>query len=119
MLAWHKLSSESQIDQIEQQSHHTPCLIFKHSTRCSISSTALNRVERQWDFDPQSQLTPYYLDLLQHRSVSNYIAKKFEIQHQSPQVLLIIKGECILEQSQLEINIPEVAEQLTLQSKGK
>ena len=114
MLTWHNLTAEPQIEQIEQQSYTTPCLIFKHSTRCSISNTALQRLQRQWNLDTQSKLIPYYLDLLQHRTVSNHVAQKFEVEHQSPQILLISKGRCIFSQSQLEINMAEISEQLSL-----
>lgn len=92
-------------------SEQCPCLIFKHSTRCSISSTAKNRLESKWQLAPPT-LTPFYLDLLQNRELSNYIAQKFNITHESPQILLIINGECVYSESHLNINLPDIANQI-------
>ncbi len=37
----------------------------------------------------------YFLDLLKYRSISNLIARKFDIPHQSPQLILIKDGEVV------------------------
>lgn len=110
---WQELTSEAGVDRIIEESSHHYILIFKHSTRCSISSMALSRFERQWQEHDMAVL-PYFLDLLSFRNVSNYIASKFNVEHQSPQVLLVKNGKCIYNASHNAISCGELA--LTLNS---
>jgi bacillithiol system protein YtxJ len=71
-----------------------PVLIFKHSTRCSISVMAWSRLQRQWNAKLES-VPVYYLDLLNYRPLSAMIAENFNVEHESPQALLISNGRCI------------------------
>jgi bacillithiol system protein YtxJ len=84
---WNELTSMDQLELLEIQSQTQPVLIFKHSTRCSISRFALKQFENE--FDLQDKIAPYFLDLLNHRDISNEIAFQFNVQHQSPQILLL------------------------------
>ena len=112
---WHALTTEAQIDDIIAASHQHPVVIFKHSTRCSISSTAKSRLERTWDI-PADTVEAYYLDLLAYRAISNAVATRFAVHHESPQLLLIIAGECPYVESQLGINVAELKEQIAIAS---
>ena len=105
---WIALTEEGQLEQIKEQSKQSPVVIFKHSTRCSISSMAKNRLERE---APAQNVAFYYLDLLRYRPISNKIAEEFHVHHQSPQVLLIKNAECTYEESQNGINMQDIAEQ--------
>lgn len=111
MINWIALNTEQQIEQIAEASKTMPCLIFKHSTRCSISTTAKSRLERNWNFDT-TEIAPYYLDLLSYRAVSNKVADFFDVTHQSPQVLLIIDGVCVYEETHSAISVADISEQL-------
>tara|TARA_B100001093_G_scaffold506981_1_gene566803 strand:+ start:604 stop:960 length:357 start_codon:yes stop_codon:yes gene_type:complete len=86
-----------------QKSYEEPILIFKHSTRCSISTMALNRIE---SFSKENRIISncYYLDLLKHRELSNLIADDFQVIHASPQILVIKKGKCVYNTSHSNIN---------------
>lgn len=112
---WHQLTELSQLNDIitttQQSAKQLTVLIFKHSTRCSISSMALNRLESRWK-DNENVIT-YYLDLLNHREISNEIAQVFEIEHQSPQVLLIQNGKCFYHASHSAISVAEITEAIT------
>jgi len=99
---WIDLTKLSQLDEIEQKSSQDPILIFKHSTRCSISRMALKNFERE--FDLQNDIAPYFLDLLEHRDISNEIANRFQVQHQSPQLLLIQNGNAVYNASHSDID---------------
>ena len=88
---WRHLDTNSSIEDILNQSKEIPQVIFKHSTRCSISSMALSRFERDWDTNSNVQL--YFLDLIEFRSISNEIAEILAIEHQSPQVILLMNGK--------------------------
>lgn len=109
---WNELTSIDQLSELDKLSTTKPVLILKHSTSCSISNTALGRIERTWKDQDEEFVTPYYLDLLAHRNVSNEIAHHYNIQHQSPQVLLIKQGKCVYNQSHMGINMPEILSHL-------
>jgi len=108
---WTALTKESQLSQIIEKSKSIPCLIFKHSTTCPISSMARHRVEGKWDFEA-GEMDAYYLDLLSYRSISNAIAEVFGVQHQSPQVLLIQDGMCTFDTSHLDITVEGIRSNL-------
>ncbi|MFM7017800.1 bacillithiol system redox-active protein YtxJ [Flavobacterium sp.] len=99
---WLALTSVSQLDEIEDASNSKLVVLFKHSTRCSISRMALRQFEN--DFESNDQILPYYLDLLNHRDISNEIASKFSVVHQSPQLLIISKEKCIYDASHSDID---------------
>lgn len=106
---WIPLTSLAQLDQIISNSSEKPQVIFKHSTRCSISSMVLNRLDR----DTTPAFADFYLiDLIQYRSLSNEIAEKFSVQHESPQVLIIKIGHCIYDESHHAITMAEMVEQI-------
>ena len=98
-----------QLDEIVTRSHQQLQVIFKHSTRCSVSFIAKNRLDRGGDL-PGADC--HYLDLIAYREVSNAIAEKLQVVHQSPQVLLIHKGECVFEETHNAIDFEEISEQL-------
>ncbi len=106
---WIELSEEKQLERINEQSAGQPVVIFKHSTRCSISNMAKNRLER--DNTPANALF-YYLDLLRYRNISNKIAADYAVHHESPQILLIKNGECVYEETHNGINMHDIAEQV-------
>lgn len=91
---WIPLTANQQLAEIKQQSKNESILIFKHSTRCGISSMVKRQFENLFDEEHQ-QLKVYYLDLLNYRDMSNAIATEFQVLHQSPQ-LLVIKNEIVV-----------------------
>ena len=103
---WLELSNESQLNEIIEDSKNAPVLIFKHSTRCSISSMAINRLERAWK--EGAKLKPYYLDLIRYRDISNLIATKLGVEHQSPQAIVIKDGKAIYNNSHMGISFNEL-----------
>lgn len=105
---WAELTTEEQLETIKQESMQKPVVIFKHSTRCSISSMAKMRLERA---NTPHDVTFYYLDLIRYRPVSNKIAEMFNVYHESPQVLLIKNGECVYDESHNGISMEEIAQQ--------
>jgi bacillithiol system protein YtxJ len=107
---WNPLTSIDQLTIIDAESAERPVMILKHSTRCSISSAALSRLERKWD--GESAIKPYYLDLIAHRDISNAIASKYNIQHESPQVLLIKQGKVVYTESHMGIQAEEMISQV-------
>ena len=108
MMNWTPLTREEQLSQILERSATVPQVIFKHSTRCSVSSMVLSRLERS---DTPETIEFHLLDLLNYRNISNKIATDFHVSHESPQILLIKNGECMYDQSHMGISMDEIAEQ--------
>lgn len=105
---WNKLENLSQLEDIKEESHGISVLIFKHSTSCSISGMAWDRLKRSWDDKETNNIKPYYLDLLSYREISNKVAEEFDVRHQSPQVIIIKKGEAVYSTSHMGINYQEI-----------
>ena len=105
---WNNLENASQLDFINEESKTIPVLLFKHSTRCSISSMALSRIERNWKDSDNQHIKPYYLDLIVHRDISHLIAQQYGVEHQSPQVLVISNGVCIYHESHNNIRYSDI-----------
>jgi len=101
---WNRLDNLETLEGIINESEKSPVMIFKHSTSCSISAMALNRLERSWNESEMEEVKVYYLDLLAHRDISSTIAEKFGVAHQSPQVLLIKNGKCVYDDSHMGIS---------------
>lgn len=101
------MTDEEQLRQIITRSGVKPQVIFKHSTRCSISSVAYQRLQKAQQPDG---LDFYYLDLLAHRPLSNKVAEVFEVHHESPQVLVIKNGKCVFDESHLGISMMDIVD---------
>jgi bacillithiol system protein YtxJ len=93
-LNWKVLDDKNQIDHAIEVSNEKPVVIFKHSTRCGISRMVLNQFNNNAEFDEDAVLL-LYLDLLAHRNISDEIANRFNIQHQSPQMLILKNCEVV------------------------
>lgn len=106
---WIALNSLAHLDQLKEASFNRPQVIFKHSTRCSISSMAKNRLERA---TKELEADFHYLDLIQFRSVSNEIEHCFGIAHESPQVLIIRQATCVFDSSHNGISASSIEEAL-------
>ncbi|MFY0630967.1 MAG: bacillithiol system redox-active protein YtxJ [Flavobacteriaceae bacterium] len=92
---WIPLTSLEQLKTIKEQSKSETVLIFKHSTRCGISSMVIKRFEKLFD-ESMKSIKVYYLDLLSYRSISDEVGYTFQVMHQSPQ-LLVVKNETAVE----------------------
>ncbi len=101
-IKWIALEDLGQLAELTMRSEEKPVIIFKHSTRCSVSRMALKQFENE--FNAGESVVPYFLDLLEHRDISNAIVERFDVVHQSPQLLLIVNGKCIYNASHSAID---------------
>ena len=108
---WIELNNSQQLVAIKELSKARPQVIFKHSTRCSISTMAKSRLER--NAQPPA-IDFYFLDLIKHRSLSDQVTLEFSVTHESPQILLIKNAECVYEESHNGIRMDELVEQINL-----
>lgn len=106
---WTPLTDLAQLETIVSESQTEAVVVFKHSTRCSISHMAKGRLDRGESFKQKT----YYLDLIEHRDISDALANRFQVHHESPQILIIRNGECVYAESHNGIIIEELEEQLT------
>jgi bacillithiol system protein YtxJ len=107
-MKWIDLTSEDQLNEILEKSVVKSQVIFKHSTRCSISSVALQRLKKS---NMPDNIDFYYLDLISFRNLSNKIAQTFGVNHESPQVLVIKDRQCIYDESHLGISLDDIVAQ--------
>jgi len=103
---WIDLNNESQLDDIQKISKNKSIVIFKNSSRCSISRFVLKQFENE--FNLQDKMDCYFLDVLKNREVSNEISKRFKIIHQSPQLIVIKDGLAIYNASHEAIDAAEL-----------
>lgn len=107
---WINLTSTEQINNIKAAKGYS--IIFKHSTRCSISMMAKRRFELDGKLFDENITPLYFLDLIKYRDLSKNVADVFNVHHESPQLLLIKDGECILDQSHSSISAEEAVESI-------
>ena len=103
IIPWNRLTSVDQLIEIEKESFHQSIAIFKHSTRCGTSSMALRQFEKQFEID-NVNVKLYFLDLLSFRDISNEIAIRFQVFHQSPQLIVLKEGNTVHHSSHHQID---------------
>ncbi len=112
MSNWQSLNALDSLDAILEASFQRPQLLFKHSTRCSISSGAKYRLDNGLD-TLAAEFDLHYLDLLSYREISNQIAERFQVVHQSPQVIVLRNGKASFHMSHQLITVDRILEQLS------
>ena len=112
---WKPLHQHEQVDELRHVSAGRPQIIFKHSTRCSISSLALRRFEQQV---VHSNADFHFLDLVAHRDISEQVSKIFDVRHESPQVLFITDGDCVYDESHFGIDADKINQMISQKTKG-
>ena len=109
---WHALTEVGQLDKIEKESEEKPVVIFKHSTRCGISRMVRNNFERNYDLPRDEKLKLYMLDLLANREVSNEVANRFGVRHESPQMIILKDRQVVHHASHQGIDLEDVRSRL-------
>lgn len=102
---WNQLTTEEELAFILAKSYVQPQVIFKHSTRCSISQVIKTRLEKA---ESIPNVDYHYLDLITYRSLSDKISKDLDVYHESPQVLLIQNGKCVFYESHMAIRMADI-----------
>jgi bacillithiol system protein YtxJ len=100
---WNYLESMEDLDNASQISHEKTVVLFKHSTRCSISRFVLKQFESSYGI-PSDRMEIFFLDLIEYRSISNEIAERFGVTHQSPQMIVLKDGKAVYDASHESID---------------
>ena len=101
------LNKMEQFEEIDAVSQSKPVVLFKHSTRCIISRTALKQFDAEFNY-PEEKIVWFLLDLLNHRDLSNEIASRYNVVHQSPQIVVIKNGKAVFNESHDSISADDL-----------
>ncbi len=104
---FYTLDKMEQFDEIDEISQTKSVVLFKHSTRCSISRMALKQFDAEFNY-PEEKIDWYLLDLLNHRDLSNEIASRYNVVHQSPQIVVIRNGKAVFNESHDSISAEDL-----------
>lgn len=108
-MKWNTIESINTLDEAVNKSSTGPVMIFKHSIHCGISAAVLNRLEEDWQH-LENVPTPYFVDLIKYRTISNHIAEKLQVIHESPQAIIVLKGKAIGILSHYAISFKKILE---------
>lgn len=103
IIPWNLLTSIDQLVKIEKESFHQPIAIFKHSTRCGVSSMTFRQFESNFNIE-NDKVKLYFLDLLAFRELSNEVGIRFQVMHQSPQLIVLRNGNTVHHSSHYSID---------------
>ncbi len=101
------LTSSEQLITIDKASFNQPQVLYKHSTTCGLCDI-------MWEEVIKGDFELNYLDLHKYRPISNEIEQKYNVQHESPQVLIIKDGKSVYNASHRRINAAEIEKQIEL-----
>lgn len=105
---WNILNSIDQLLKIDEKSKNKIQILFKHSTRCSVSTFAKRILENEYDDSIKEQFDVYYIDLISYRDVSNEIASRYKVEHESPQLIVIKEGVAVFTSSHSDVSFEKV-----------
>ena len=89
----------STIITLQEESLPDACWVFKHSTACPVSARAADEVQAM-----DSDLPVYWVNVREQRSLSNWIAARYGVRHESPQLILLRDGAVQKTWSHFEIS---------------
>lgn len=104
-MIWKNINSIDTIQDI--YTSNDTCILFKHSTRCPVSSMAKRNLEQDKNLIPDETVI-YYLDLIAYRDISNAIAELWEVRHESPQLLIVRGDTCLYNASHSDIEMQDI-----------
>ena len=110
---WQGITTSEELEEVLNKNSDKPILLFKHSTRCGISLTALKAFEREWSQE-KVQSECYYIDLLKYRVLSDQITLFSGVKHESPQLIMFHKGQVVYNASHSNIEVKEIKEKLDI-----
>ncbi|MFW5658774.1 MAG: bacillithiol system redox-active protein YtxJ [Bacteroidota bacterium] len=111
-MQWQQIHSPDEVEAVQKRSYDKPQVILKHSTRCNISAMSKARLERAYT-DSADALDWHLLLVVEDRRASSHAAELFDVHHQSPQLMLIVNGECIFEETHGEISLQDTLDALS------
>lgn len=109
---WNVLESIPEVDEIFEQSKRRPQLLYKHSNRCGTCLFTKSEIENSSD-DILKHSEMHFIDVISCRKVSDYIAEKLDIWHESPQAILLKNGKVVWHASHSAIKSTKILDKLS------
>lgn len=107
---WNQPETEDEVADILNTSSK-PQVIYKHSYSCAVSMMAKSSLESGLD-SLESKADFHLIDVVSQRKLSNKIAEITGIRHESPQIILLNKGETFWSDSHGGVRISSLREAL-------
>lgn len=104
-----RLSSEQALQELMERSAQEPVLIFKHSATCPISAAAMDEFSGFLAQAPEGQFAAGYLIVQEDRPISNTVAERLGVKHESPQAILIKDGRAVWHASHWHVTAAALA----------
>ncbi|WP_340073582.1 bacillithiol system redox-active protein YtxJ [Leptobacterium sp. I13] len=108
IINWIPLTTIEQLDQLVEESTHKLAVIFKHSKRCGISRMILRNFQDTYDIEDDKAVNLYFLDILSYRNVSDEVAARFQVWHESPQLVILKNKKIVYHNSHSNIRADDV-----------
>ncbi|WAC13806.1 bacillithiol system redox-active protein YtxJ [Dyadobacter pollutisoli] len=105
---WITISSEEEVQNIYNSGEYS--IIYKHSPRCMTSLMAYRQLKSDVNSVPNVQVPVYIVDVIANRKESQSIASTFQVEHESPQLLIVKNGECLYDSSHEDISLHQTLE---------
>ena len=100
------------LDRILAASGDRPLLLFKHSYTCGTSAEALDELVAHLNERPAD--ASYAMVTVQsHRDVSNAVARRLGVRHETPQALLVRDGRAVWSASHFRVTAAALNEAFT------
>jgi bacillithiol system protein YtxJ len=109
---WQILSDLEQVEALAEESKIRPQLIYKHSPRCGTCVITKGEIENSFK-EISAKADMHFVDVVEGRRISDAVTEKFGVHHESPQVLLIERGECVWDESHYAIKGDSILKALT------
>ena len=107
------LSHEADIDALIAESFRRPVVLLKHSEWCNRSHAAIDVARRElgsWG----KQIDCRIVIVQQHRAVAAAIARRLDIRHETPQIILLRDGQATWDAAHTDITAKAVKRALQL-----
>jgi bacillithiol system protein YtxJ len=102
-----------ELDRALAASDERPLLIFKHSFTCGISAEALDELVAH--LNERCMDASYAMVTVQtHREVSNAVARRLGVRHETPQALLVREGRVVWSASHFRVTARAVDAAMSL-----
>jgi len=103
------LNGIDELNRVLSASTAQPVLLFKHSYTCGVSAEALDELIAH--LNERDHSVPFAMVAVQtHREVSNAIASRLGVRHETPQALLVQDGRVVWSASHFRVTSRSVEE---------
>lgn len=104
------IATEAELDELVESSHSAPVLLFKHSNSCSVSARAHGQIDRLLAAGLATPFSAAIVVVQTARPISNRIAERFELRHETPQAILLRDGQPVWSVSHWDVTESKLAQ---------